>query len=297
MAFTLGTPGKPAIFILGLQHAREYIAGSTVNYLVWDLLTQDTSYLSDYEFVVVPIANPDGYEFSFTTDRLWRKNRRPCPDGEYGVDLNRNYDSEWGLGGSSQYPSSDVYMGPSPQSEPEVQAITSFFLSRKTIVAAFDFHSYSQLLMRPWGWTTEDSDHESQLSKLGGIMVEAIQSVRGTVYQNIKAIELYTTTGSAGDWMFDSTVRAAFGYAVYSFDIELVPQGDTLGFILPTSEILPCGQEMAAGMKSFLEAYPGVAAASIMSSGGTIVQSEIVGLVAQATVAVVTALVGMVLCY
>merc|ERR1711874_186033 len=78
------------------------------------------------DWYVMPLLNPDGYEYSRTTDRLWRKNRAPPPDGSdcYGVDLNRNWDVVgYGLGSVSGNPCSEVYKGPAKNSEPEVAAM------------------------------------------------------------------------------------------------------------------------------------------------------------------------------
>lgn len=82
-----------------------------------------------------PFVNPDGFDFTWTDDRLWRKNRRNNGNS-YGVDLNRNYDDHWGGPGASDVPSSDTYRGPSAASEPEVQALTAFFLENTNIVGA-----------------------------------------------------------------------------------------------------------------------------------------------------------------
>ena len=239
---------------MGLQHAREWIAGTTVNYLVYHFLTQEPQILQEYQFIVVPIVNPDGYNYSWTSDRLWRKNRNPNTGGAgVGVDLNRNYNTHWGEGGSSSDSTSDIFMGTSPASELEVQAVSKYFLEWPNIVAAFDFHSFSQLIMRPYGWTPQDSDLEPFLSAAGSAMAAAIQGVRGTVYESMKSYDLYVTTGSAGDWFYDDTVKSKFGRRVFSFDVELYPSQTGNGFVVPVEEIEPCGQEIAAGMKAFIE--------------------------------------------
>jgi murein tripeptide amidase MpaA len=139
---------KPQFWIQGQIHAREWIGGATVQYFVHHLLThygkddRVTSVLDANELIVVPCLNPDGYEYSWTTNRLWRKNRRD--NGRlngFGVDLNRNWDEFWDLeGGSSRSPFSEVYRGPGPASEPEVQALSKYFLKHKRIIGALDIH-------------------------------------------------------------------------------------------------------------------------------------------------------------
>lgn len=249
-AFIFGTSGKPALYFQSLQHAREWISGATVNYLVWHLLNEDTSLLSEYEFVIVPVVNPDGYEHSWKSDRLWRKNRRNN-GGTYGVDLNRNWNSHWGQGGSSSLPSSDTYMGPSVASEPEVQAIAKFFLARPNIIAGIDFHCYSQLLLRPYGWKRGDAEHEDQLFEAAQGMVDEIAAVHGKKFENIHSIELYVTTGTTSDWFYDDEVKATFGHRIYAYTFELRPSSPFPGFVLPPEEIIPSGEELTPAIKFF----------------------------------------------
>lgn len=139
---------KPQIWIQGQIHAREWISGATVQYFVHQLVSRYgkddrvSSVLENNEIILVPCLNPDGYEYSWTTNRLWRKNRRN--NGRlngFGVDLNRNWDEFWDLdGGSSRSPFSEVYRGPGPASEPEVQALSKYFLKHKRIIGALDMH-------------------------------------------------------------------------------------------------------------------------------------------------------------
>jgi len=251
-AFRFGTAGKPSFYLQSLQHAREWITGAVVNYLVYHFLTVDTKYLSQFEFIVVPVVNPDGYEYSWTRDRLWRKNRRNN-GGSYGVDLNRNWNSHWGQGGSSSSPSSDTYKGPSVASEPEVQAITKFFLQQPNIIGALDFHSYSQLLLRPYGWKSGDAEHETDLFACAEGMRKAILGVYGKRFDNLHSIELYLTTGTTGDWFYDDEVKKAFGHRIYAFTPELRPSGAVPGFQLPPSEITPSGEEFIPAIEFFVD--------------------------------------------
>lgn len=250
-AIVFGTAGKPAIYIQGLQHAREWVGGSSVNYLVWHFLTQDRSYLPNYQFVVVPVVNPDGYEYSWTTDRLWRKNRR-SNGASFGVDTNRNWNSHWGQGGSSTNPASDTYMGPSVASEPEVQAAAKFFLQYKNIVAGFDIHSYSQLILRPYGWKNGNSEHETQHFTAGAIIQEEIENVHGKFFENIHSIDLYITTGTASDWYYDEEVKTSLGHRIYAYTLELRPSTAVPGFNLPPDQIIPSGQELVPAFKEFI---------------------------------------------
>ncbi len=134
-----GRKCKPEVLILATHHAREWVATQMAIRLV-DYLTGNygsdervTQLLDTTKIWVIPVANPDGYEYTFSNERLWRKNLRDNDeDGEItivdGGDLNRNFPSRWGLDdeGSSPILSDATYRGPEPNSEPETQAVIEF---------------------------------------------------------------------------------------------------------------------------------------------------------------------------
>ncbi|KAI9215845.1 hypothetical protein BC828DRAFT_336387, partial [Blastocladiella britannica] len=195
---------KQQIYIQGGIHAREWISHATTQYITYNLVTSDepriTSLLDTVEFLIVPIVNPDGYVHTWSSDRLWRKNRRDNGGGAYGVDLNRNWDANWGHGGSSSFPHSDTYMGPSVASEPETKALAALFAAHPRIVAGLDMHSYSQLILRPIGWDKRPAPHEKQHKAVTDQMAKIIKKIHGKTYVSQKSIDLYPTTGSASDW-------------------------------------------------------------------------------------------------
>ncbi|KAF9387149.1 hypothetical protein CPC16_007186 [Podila verticillata] len=254
---------KPQIWWQGLQHAREWAGGSTVQYLTHHLLSnygkkdKITSFLQDVEFIIVPIMNIDGYDYTWNKNRLWRKNRKELSLGAYGVDLNRNWNDHFGQGGSSNFPWSETYRGPSAASEPEVQALSKFFSEQKRIVGAIDFHCYSQLVLRPEGWTTAEGKHEKEHKFVGDKIVDLIEGVHGKKYISEPSIALYKTTGAASDWFYgDEATKANNGRPIYSYTIELRPS-DTFsgrnGFILPPEEIIPLGEEITEAMEFFVD--------------------------------------------
>jgi murein tripeptide amidase MpaA len=183
-----------------------------------------TTLLSKATFLIIPVVNPDGYAYTWKSDRLWRKNRRNNGN-TYGVDLNRNYPSNWAHGGSSSNPRDETYHGPSAASEPEVQAITRWFTSHTKIIAGLDLHSYSQLILRPIGWEQQDIPHERQHRDVGADMAEIIRGVHGKEYTNQKSIDLYPTTGSASDWFYLQRFNGNGNKVVrpYGMTIELRP--------------------------------------------------------------------------
>jgi len=241
------------IFFQGGQHAREWIGPATVLYQTVKLLENYgkdatvTALLDNVEFVIVPLSNPDGYEFAFTGDRLWRKNRRRNTGGSFGVDLNRNWNEHWGGGGSSSTPTSDTYRGTAAFSEPESLAISNYITSfnlQDNILGAIDFHSYSQLVLRPYGWTSANSPDEKALKIIGDGISYEISRNSGKAYTSQKSIDLYVTTGTASDWYYG----AEGIWAAYT--IELRDTGQ-YGFILPPAQIVPTGEEIWASMKYF----------------------------------------------
>jgi len=197
-------------------------------------------------FAFYPVANPDGYSFSWTNDRLWRKNRRPPPQGSncYGVDLNRNWDSQgYGEGhGSSSNPCSDVYHGIAAYSEPETATSFGWFnqLGASTMVGAIDFHAYGRYVLRPYGWPVTPTDQEEELKEIGDATAAAIGAVYNTRWTSQRSAQLYPAAGGHEDALFDSTNG---GCSAYCFELR----GNS--FILPPEEIVLSGEEIWAGIK------------------------------------------------
>ncbi|XP_076334627.1 carboxypeptidase B-like isoform X2 [Tachypleus tridentatus] len=183
---------KPIIWIDGGTHGREWITSATALYVAtklldeYDLDDNVTKLLEFYEWYIHPVVNPDGYEYSHTTDRMWRKTRSWTISliGCRGVDPNRNWPFKWNYGGASISPCSYVYSGLIPFTEPEIKAIANFIFDHKKRVKLFlTLHSYSQMWLTPWGWTNElPSDYTDQV-KIGTVAVRALRSLYGTSFK------------------------------------------------------------------------------------------------------------------
>jgi hypothetical protein len=105
-------------------------------------------------------------------------------------------------------------------------------------------HSYSELLLTPWGYERQDPIDETYLSNLGKKLAEMINKVHGSKYVTEKSIDLYRATGIAGDWFYsDDVIEGNNGYRPISITIELRDKGN-YGFLLPKSEIIPTGEEI-----------------------------------------------------
>ncbi|MCR4408884.1 MAG: M14 family metallopeptidase [Candidatus Saccharicenans sp.] len=236
---------EPGIALLGGHHAREWISVEVPlligRYLLENYSREDRvrALVNSAEVWIIPMVNPDGLEYSILNYRLWRKNRRLNQDGSYGVDLNRNYSYEWAYDdiGSSPEPSSAVFRGTGPFSEPETEAIRKLFQNQR-ISAAISYHSFSQLILYPWGYLDQPTEDEALLQSLAQEMAGLISQVNGRVYQTGRAAtSLYLTNGDFADW--------AYGFfRIPAFTIELPPvdlvQG---GFLNSESDIEPIFRE------------------------------------------------------
>jgi len=117
-----------------------------------------------FDYYVFPSVNPDGYVYTHTTDRMWRKTRIPGGSSCYGTDANRNFDFHWLEIGASTNPCSETYAGPSPFSEIESRLLANFLTSMSDKFDVYlAFHSYSQLLLFPFG---HNNDHISNYDEL-----------------------------------------------------------------------------------------------------------------------------------
>ncbi len=232
-------PTEPAVLFFSLTHAREHLTVEMALEII-RLFTAGygtdpalTNLVNTRELWVMPNVNPDGSEYDIEAGyyRWWRKNRRPNEDGSYGVDLNRNYSYNWGCcGGSSGWPFSEVYRGPAAFSEPETQVVRDFVLAHPDITAAITFHTYSELILYPFGYTYEDvpadmtdEDHRTFVA-LAGRMAQT------NGYTPQQASDLYITSGDAVDWLYGER-------GIFAFTFEMYPRSNPPGFYPPASVI------------------------------------------------------------
>merc|ERR1712071_405242 len=249
-----GAVENNAIFVDCGIHAREWVAHAWCQHLVNYLLNnpsddaQITEISEGLTWYIVPILNPDGYDYTWKSNRMWRKNRND-QNRCYGVDLNRNYASNWGGPGSSGDACSDSYRGTGPFSEPESTAHSNLIMDlQKTtdnsIQAYLTFHSYSQLVIFPYGkdFTSVPSNYD-ELSAVGQSTAKAIFEVHGKTYITGQTTEtLYPAAGGSDDWALDD------GPVRLSYTFELRDTGE-YGFKLPEDQIQPVAEEIIEGVK------------------------------------------------
>ncbi|KAI8581435.1 hypothetical protein K450DRAFT_233083 [Umbelopsis ramanniana AG] len=247
-------PKKPMeIVINGGQHGREWISPAVVSYMMAAMLD---SYDSDktthrllkyFKWTFIPVLNVDGYEYSQTNDRMWRKTRQSFENSKcIGVDLNRNWDFEWeSRPGYDSNPCSETYVGTYPFSAPESQALASYIASRKRVISYLDLHSFSQMWMTPYG---SDCRHEPKDNE--DIIEAALHAVKSLKRVHDKQFEIAPvcrsvseTSGDAIEWSYTKQ------HVKYSYEIQLRDTG-SYGFLLPPSEILPSGEEMLSAIQN-----------------------------------------------
>lgn len=202
---------EPTTLFNSMHHAREVmtpeISMDIIDYLLknYGNDSQATNWVNTFEIWVVPMLNVDGNNKVWEGSNMWRKNTR----GGYGVDLNRNYPFNWdSCNGSSSSKRSDTYRGPEPASEPETKALMGLVEKIKPV---FDisYHSYSRLVLYPFGCRGEHTGTASVVTKVGKELGELLNYKAGTPWEL-----LYSADGGDIDWMYGE-------HQVIPFVIEL----------------------------------------------------------------------------
>ncbi|XP_011355539.1 carboxypeptidase A1 [Pteropus vampyrus] len=243
LKFSTGGNNRSAIWIDTGIHSREWVTQASG---VWfaKKIAQDygqdsafTAILDNVDIFLEIVTNPDGFAFTLSKNRLWRKTRSITAGSAcVGVDANRNWDAGFGLAGASSNPCSETYHGKSANSEVEVKSIVDFVQGHGNIKAFISIHSYSQLLLYPYGYTEDPASDQEELDQLAKSAVTALASLYRTRFQYGSIITtIYRASGSSVDWAYNQGIK-------YSYTFELRDTGH-YGFLLPASQIIPSAQE------------------------------------------------------
>lgn len=252
-----GSPvDKPSILMDAGVHAREWIAPAVALYSIKKLVENyegNRNYsdnLNKFNWYIVPQLNPDGYEFSRTTDRMWRKTRsyngtksKYC----YGADANRNWGYKWGATGANHYPCSNIYSGQKAYSEPEIAGFKDFFTWKIVNPMIYvSLHAYGQLLLSPWGYTEKKPMNNQDQNDAAAAAVAAIRKLTGSTYAYGTITEMmYPASGTSIDFMQSNHVPYIYGVELRPND---KPTNSHYGFELPPRYIGETGEEMLAGI-------------------------------------------------
>ena len=215
---------EPQVLFIGAHHANEKISYEVLIYFI-DMVVNNYSHdtritwlVNNRELWLVPMLNPDGVVYNEMTGEGWRKNRQPwrgdTPIGNnvkpYGVDLNRNYGYKWGYPNTAttQNPYSSTYRGPRPFSERETVAIKNLAEANR-FVFSISYHSYSELILYPWGYTPMNAADEPTFRKVGEHMVAF------TNYTLQQAADLYPASGDSDDFLYGE-----LGVLAYTIELD-----------------------------------------------------------------------------
>ncbi len=251
-----------------------YYPASTYEHGTIKLLTDNL------DIFVVPVVNPDGHDIVLSAEnlRMWRGNSRR-------VDLNRNYDFLFDSGiGTSTDPASDVYRGPHAFSEPETRNIRWLLDAFPHITAVLDLHSYSELILYPWGDDDNQTTDPAQnfrvpnpdrgvpndgryreyipstdlnwFVRTGNRMRDVIAKQHGRAYAVQQSVGLYPTTATIDDYSFSRHFLNPGLRNVRTFCIETGKPpvgGDVLGaFQPPYAEARKVIEEVGPAVLEFL---------------------------------------------
>jgi murein tripeptide amidase MpaA len=249
---------KPTVFYFCGEHAREWLP---VMFCVWmaEQLAADGGHplLDHVQFTILPVMNPDGYEYSMTTNNMWRKSRMPNSGTScIGTDLNRNYGQAHCGQGSSTSQCSETYCGTAAFDNKETANMKAFAERVRTeggsIIVQTDVHAYGQMWMNPYGSTKTLPPNYADMKAAGDATADAIRGVSGYRFvTGTIADVIYVASGSSCDWFYTDE-GVIYAYA---------PEVRGTSFQPSTSQIKPSNDELFAGMVAQVEyaiAHPGV---------------------------------------
>ncbi|MEU3526895.1 M14 family metallopeptidase [Streptomyces sp. NPDC038707] len=237
---------EPEVLFTAHQHAREHLTVEMALYLLRELGagygtdSRITGLVDSREIWIVPDLNPDGGEYDIASGsyRSWRKNRQPNSGStNVGTDLNRNWNYKWGCcGGSSGSTSSETYRGSAAESAPEVKVVADFVRGRvvggkQQITAGIDFHTYSELVLWPFGWTYSDTATGMTADDAAAFQAVGRKMAASNGYTAEQSSDLYITDGTIDDYLWGTQ-------KIFSYTFEMYPTSSSGGGFYPPDEVI-----------------------------------------------------------
>ncbi|KAJ3366816.1 hypothetical protein GGF31_007969 [Allomyces arbusculus] len=249
--------GKKTVVVVSGLHAREWIApAATINIMsnlasTYGTVPRVTALLDAFDFYFVPVVNVDGYEYSMTKDRLWRKNRQPTSPSCTGIDLNRNFPYKWSAPSNSSTPCDATYPGSKASEAMEITALTNWITTLPNLVAFYDLHAYSQLWMYPFGYACNAQPSDAAALAAVASTAQAAMATAGAPFA-VGSIcsTIYEAAGSSVDWAY-AVAKIPFSYAV---ELRPAANASAMGFLVPPDQILAAAKETYAGVLASAEA-------------------------------------------
>ncbi|XP_006895621.1 PREDICTED: carboxypeptidase B [Elephantulus edwardii] len=241
---------KPAIFMDCGFHAREWISPAFCQWFVREAVRtygreiHMTALLEELDFYVLPVVNIDGYVYTWTKNRMWRKTRSTNSGSScIGTDPNRNFDAGWCKIGASKNPCDETYCGSAAESEKETKALANFIRSKLSAIKAYlTIHSYSQMMLYPYSYDYKLTENNVELNALAKATIKELATLHNTKYTyGPGATTIYPAAGGSDDWAYDQGIK-------YSFTFELRDKG-RYGFALPESQIRATCEETMLAIK------------------------------------------------
>ncbi|XP_042352584.1 carboxypeptidase A5 [Plectropomus leopardus] len=253
LKFSTGGTNRPAIWIDTGIHSREWVTQASGTWFAKKIVSDYgrdpalTAILNKMDIFLETVTNPDGYYYTHNNNRMWRKTRKPNPGSNcVGVDPNRNWDAGFGGAGASGNPCSETYRGPSAHSESEVKSIVDFVKSHGNFKAFISIHSYSQMLLYPYGYTRTPVKDQAELHNLAKKAITDLASLYGTRYRYGSIINtIYQASGGTIDWTYNQGIK-------YSYTFELRDTG-RYGFVLPANQIIPTAKETWLALMAIMD--------------------------------------------
>jgi murein tripeptide amidase MpaA len=293
---------RPGVLLLGGTHSRELMNPDLLIELAVDLIASLQAgtdivlgsrtwgaadirrMLESVDLFLLPCSNPDGRTYVMTVDDMWRKNRRDNPGSSCdGVDLNRNVDILWGVteGQTSCSPCTDIYCGPSVFSEPENRNVRHL-LDTFPIDCFADVHSYSELVIFPWGHApTQTTDPAQNFTTLpsgtcqpinrpgyqeflapaelqrfkdvSARVVAEIAAVRGSRYTPEPGLTLYPTTGTHSDYAYARHIADPALHKTDGYTIETGPWMGNAPDSFHPADPEPIKREVESGLLALID--------------------------------------------
>lgn len=254
-------PTKKTIVMTAGVHAREWISVSTVLFTIYQLLSKygsskkETNFLNQLDFLIIPVFNPDGYEYTWTTDRLWRKNRQETYIPRcFGIDIDHSFGYHWTR--SEDFPCGESYSGEAQFEAMEAENLDHYVNITKPdhiIYGFLDFHSYTQKILYPYAYSCDEYPRDIEnLLELAYGLAKSIRLKSGKHYEVLPAckdrgVDLLPGlgAGSSLDYMYHNRAH-------WAFQLKLRDTGSH-GFLLPSKFIIPVGKEIYSAVKYFCQ--------------------------------------------